>query len=130
VVDKWRITGQRMDKKPPDEHPGAFQSPLWKHLETIRSLRLARKTWREVAEALARDHQIKMPASSICRFFVRAKKARLPAGMKPEPVRPQPQPVLPFASEPSGVDLNRADLHDPDQPIQIKTWQPPRQSTP
>jgi hypothetical protein len=51
---------------------GPGQSPLWPHLETIRSMRRARKSWSSIALYLEEAHDLKTSESSIRRFFQRA----------------------------------------------------------
>jgi transposase len=66
---------------PPREHPHAWGSALWDHLEEIRSLRKRRATWKAVAEALAEKGVRRHPAV-VRRFFKRALTTRLPDGFE------------------------------------------------
>ena len=51
---------ETMDKKrTPEVHPKPYESPLWQHLETIRSLRRQRKTWAAIAVHLEESHGLK-----------------------------------------------------------------------
>src|SRR5436305_10769355 len=85
----------------PREHPRAFQSPLWPHLEEIRSLRRARKLWVEIAEHLKREHGIAMTYRAVRNFFVRATnpKRRIPYGLE-EHVGPTPRAAAPLPPGP------------------------------
>lgn len=99
-------------RKPPREHPVAWQSPLWAHHGTIRELRQARKSWPQVAEHLEREHGLKVTWRTVRRFFARAtkraKSGKLPLGFTaPEPAKaPAPPPPVvapthdPFSIEP------------------------------
>lgn len=59
-----------------------FQSSLEPHLETIRALRLKRRTWRQVAEALKTGHGLEIDPAAIYKFFKRRVRpsARQPLG--------------------------------------------------
>jgi hypothetical protein len=64
----------------PIPHPKPFQSALWPHLPLIRKLRLARKTWPEVAEELDKLG-VSINRSTVRRFFERFQKRKeLPSG--------------------------------------------------
>src|SRR5215469_15181613 len=54
---------------------GPGQSPLWPHLETIRSMRRARKSWAEIVVHLEQTHGLKCNRESVYRFFKRAAEA-------------------------------------------------------
>lgn len=83
----------------PENPPKAFQSPLWPHLEEIRSLRRARKTWLEIAEHLQQRHGLKITLRAVRNFFVRATNPnrRIPAGLEEHVHAPprHPAPVPP-----------------------------------
>ena len=66
----------------PIPHPRPWRSSLWPHLERIRKLRLARKSWLEVAAELE-TLGVRVSPQAIGRFFDRARKAKLPAGFEP-----------------------------------------------
>ena len=59
-----------------------FQSSLEPHLETIRALRLKRRTWRQVAGALKAEHGLEIDPAAIYKFFKRRThpSARQPLG--------------------------------------------------
>ncbi len=59
-----------------------FQSSLEPHLETIRALRLKRRTWRQVAEVLKTEHGLEIDPAAIYKFFKRRVRpsARQPLG--------------------------------------------------
>lgn len=82
----------------PKEHPRAWNSALWDHVETIRTLRRSRKTWKEIAEHLAKGHGLKLSDRTIRNFYVRY-TARLRAGTLPAGYEPEPQPT-PLPPEP------------------------------
>ena len=48
-----------------------FQSSLEPHLETIRALRLKRRTWRQVAAALKAEHSLEIDPAAVYKFFKR-----------------------------------------------------------
>ncbi len=48
-----------------------FQSSLEPHLETIRALRLKRRTWRQVAAALKTEHGLEIDPAAVYKFFKR-----------------------------------------------------------
>lgn len=62
------------------DHPGPWGSPLWDHLETIRTLRMQRKTWKQIAEAL----DVETTPRAVRNFFVRSRnpKRKVPAGLE------------------------------------------------
>jgi hypothetical protein len=72
---------------------GPFQSPLWDHLDQIKKLRMARKTWKAIAEQLP----VRLTPRSVRNFFVRYRNAKLPAGFeslrKSEPAARDAKPV-------------------------------------
>ncbi len=59
-----------------------FQSSLEPHLETIRALRLKRRTWRQVAETLKTECGLEIDPAAIYKFFKRRVRpsARQPLG--------------------------------------------------
>jgi len=79
----------------PIPHPKPFQSALWPHLPLIRKLRLARKTWPEVAAELA-GLGVHMNPWAIGRFFKRAQKGKLPAGFEERNKNDIPEVPLKF----------------------------------
>jgi len=74
--------------------PIAYQSPLWPHLEEIRSWRRARKTWREITLKLRADYGIVLTLQAVQSFFKSATKRgeKLPLGFEPLPAATQPIP--------------------------------------
>lgn len=83
---------------------------MWPHLDSIRKLRLARRTWAQVAEAIDQAGGPKVAASTCLNFYKRAvklsRKGKLPLGFvdpfatQPAPAPPQPPtvPVPPSAT--------------------------------
>lgn len=66
-----------------DPWPGRpFQSSLEPHLETIRALRLKRRTWQQVAETLKAEHGLEINRTAVYKFFKRRVRpsARQPLG--------------------------------------------------
>jgi hypothetical protein len=116
-----------------EHHPRPFESPLRPHLETIRSLRRAHKTWQEIARILREEHGVKTSASTVHNFFKRvterARKGKdaLPLGYEeaapPQPSIPtgSPQPVHeqpPRTNHPESVpDAPAQTLSKPDDPV-------------
>ena len=83
-----------------------FRSPLWKHLELIRSMRRARATWEEVAQEVAKREGRPVHYTTIYNFFKRY-AARLkktgrgqPLGFEPLPGE-APAPAPPAAAKPA-----------------------------
>ena len=64
----------------PQTHAKPYQSPLWKHLETIRTLRRKRETWAMIALHLEDAHGLKVSKSTVFKFFQRATSGRVPLG--------------------------------------------------
>ena len=60
------------------KRPKPGESPLWPHLETIRSMRRARKSWVVIAFELRKSHGIETTSSTVYRFFKRAADAAGP----------------------------------------------------
>jgi hypothetical protein len=52
----------------PQTHAKPYQSPLWKHLETIRTLRRKRETWAMIALHLEDAHGLKVSKSTVFKF--------------------------------------------------------------
>ena len=101
-----------MRTPPPKAHPGPYTSQLWPHLETIRSLRRRRKTWRAINKHLEDACGIKLGVWTVRNFFKRATSGRVPLGFRNaeatrESRKPNPatgglrQPAKPF-EEPDG----------------------------
>lgn len=89
----------------PKEHPRAWNSALWDHVETLRTLRRSRKTWKEIAGHLEKAHGLKLSDRTIRNFFVRyterSRAGTLPAGYEPEPpVRPSGPETTPAEQAP------------------------------
>ena len=101
-----------MKRPPPSIHPAPFTSRLWPHLETIRTLRRRRKTWRAITKHLEDACGIKLGVWTVRNFFKRATSGRVPLGFRNaeatrELRKPNPasaglrQPPKPF-EEPDG----------------------------
>jgi hypothetical protein len=88
----------------PKEHPRAWNSALWDHVEAIRTLRRARKTWKEIGEHLEREHGLKLAHRTIRNFYVRytrrLRSKTLPAGYEPDNEAAAPAPARPAAGAP------------------------------
>ncbi len=57
-----------------------YTSALETHVETIRSLRLKKKTWREIAILLSEEHGYKTSYQNCFQFFKRYTKRSAPLG--------------------------------------------------
>jgi len=104
----------------PIPHPAPFQSQLWEHVELIRKLRLARKTWPQIAAELGRMG-VRINRSSVRRFFKRLQdRKEMPLGLEQKAVRAgsvtvrDSAPDLPPIS-PNGIDPLLLET-DPDDP--------------
>ena len=64
----------------PQTHAKPYQSPLWKHLETIRTLRRKHETWAMIALHLEDAHGLKVSKATVLKFFKRATSGRVPLG--------------------------------------------------
>lgn len=71
----------------------AFHSILAPHLDLIRQLRRERKTWREIAEALQREHGIRVTLYAPYLFYKRHLKRKV----RWEDQQPGRPPVAPSA---------------------------------
>jgi len=102
--------------KPPEKHPAAWQSPLWEHLDLIRSMRRARKGWKVIADHLKAAHGISVNYRTVIRFYARAtnpKKGKLPLGFNhlgatkaaphPDPTPDQRESAPPAKQTPEGL---------------------------
>jgi hypothetical protein len=67
-------------KRTPKVHPKPYESPLWPHVETIRSLRRQRKTWAAIAAHLQETYGLKTSLRTVRNFFKRAHVGRVPLG--------------------------------------------------
>jgi hypothetical protein len=65
------------------KHSGPWACPLWDHVDEIRSLRMARKSWEEVSVQMEK-HDIRLKARAIRNFFLRATdpNLKLPLGLE------------------------------------------------
>jgi hypothetical protein len=64
----------------PHTHPKPYGSPLWPHLDTIRTLRRKHETWAAIASHLKESHGLEMTSATVLKFFKRAIKGRVPIG--------------------------------------------------
>jgi ABC-type uncharacterized transport system involved in gliding motility auxiliary subunit len=108
---------------------------LWDHRDTIRALRKARRTWKEIGEHLQREHKLTLTHRTIRNFYVRytkrLKSQTLPAGFEPEstapdparPPAPQPPSESPSNPQPSkkAGEQYRAGLSQDDTPKPLFT---------
>jgi hypothetical protein len=70
-----------------------YSSPLWKHVDLIRTMRRGHRTWPEIARCLEREHGLKTSHKTVHGFFKRVvSRNKLPLGWaEPEqPLRPPP----------------------------------------
>lgn len=94
-----------------------YQSKLEPYYELIRSMRLARKTWLEIAEEITRQG-CKTAPDGVHHYFKRRIVRKNPLGF-PEETPSKPVPVAP----PPVVESNRDvtwTTYDPDQPLVLK----------
>jgi hypothetical protein len=84
------------------KRPIAYQSPLWPHLEQIRSWRRARLTWREIKERLEGEpYSVNLTIQAIHSFFVTASKRKEPPlGFDSFPGQPIPEPTTELTNPP------------------------------
>lgn len=99
-------------KQPVRNHPRPFRSPLWPHVDLIRSERQAHKTWEEIAQKLQREFGITTHFTTIYNFLKRVSernrkgKRKLPLGYDPvsdsapSAQEPPPDPQLTIKFEP------------------------------
>jgi hypothetical protein len=66
------------------------ESPLWPHLEEIRSMRRGRKSWAEIASVLRATHGIETSRQNLYQFFQRAAATEAPERQLASP-NPAPQ---------------------------------------
>ena len=81
----------------PQSHAKPYQSPLWKHLETIRTLRWKRQTWAAIALHLKESHGLATTSATVFKFFKRAATGRIPIGFADagkSPIPPNPSPNI------------------------------------
>src|SRR5580700_2745052 len=71
-----------MRTPPPKAHPGPYTSQLWPHLETIRTLRRRKKTWRAITKHLEDACGIKLGVWTVRNFFKRATSGCVPLGFR------------------------------------------------
>jgi hypothetical protein len=74
-------------------NPKAYRSPLWPHVEQIRSWRRARATWDEIRQKLLDEFKIEISIQGVEAFFKRSSKVENPKGFeieRPQPEKPQP----------------------------------------
>jgi len=68
------------------DKPKAYRSPLWAHLDEIHKWRLARETWKAIANKLATQYGLKVSFQRVQSFFKRAidRDRRQPLGFVTE----------------------------------------------
>jgi hypothetical protein len=74
------VRGKPLARRIPQTHAKPYQSPLWKHLETIRTLRRKRETWAIIALHLEDAHGLKVSKATVFKFFKRATRGHVPLG--------------------------------------------------
>jgi hypothetical protein len=74
------MSTKSLARRVPQIHAKPYQSPLWKHLETIRTLRRKRETWAMIARHLEDTHGLKVSGATVFKFFKRAASGRVPLG--------------------------------------------------
>ena len=74
------IESKPVARRIPKIHAKPYQSPLWKHLETIRTLRRRHETWAEIALHLEDAHGLKVSRATVLKFFERTTGGRVPLG--------------------------------------------------
>ena len=74
------VSTEHPGKRVPQSHAKPYQSPLWKHLETIRTLRRKRQTWAAIALHLKESHGLATTSTTVFKFFKRAAIGRVPFG--------------------------------------------------
>jgi hypothetical protein len=61
-----------------------FSSPLWKHADLIRALRLKRASWKAIADVLKTEHDVDINYRTVHSFFKRmVTRKELPLGWEP-----------------------------------------------
>jgi hypothetical protein len=120
-----------MNKKGmPKEHPVAWASPLWPHLETIRSMRRQRKKWTEIADHLANDHGVKVTFRTVRNFFKRSTdpNRKLPLGFEPDQPKAQASFTDPTTKRPDTPADHRGsegDVYDDALEAHLQTQKQP-----
>lgn len=82
-----------------------FHSKLEPHWEFIQKERKRRQTWREIAESLLRERNVKITPQGVWSFYKTKRKGKVPLGLEPEE-NPAPSPPAvapahdPFSIEP------------------------------
>ncbi|HEY0790252.1 MAG TPA: hypothetical protein VGD78_04230 [Chthoniobacterales bacterium] len=67
------MSGKNTPAKPtPAPRPRPNQSPLWDHLELIRTMRMGRHTWAEIAEGIKDAGGPKVGLTTVYNFYKRA----------------------------------------------------------
>jgi hypothetical protein len=114
-------------KRPPREHPKAYESPLWPHIETICSMRRSRKTWSTIALHLEQAHGLRITLASVRNFFRRTEHGRAPLGFDSHGSsgkRLSSQQLHPKAPKKQRLDLREKYLRereaDREQPLAIQ----------
>ena len=121
------VRGKPLARRIPQTHAKPYQSPLWKHLETIRTLRRKRGTWAVIASHLEDAHGLKVSRATVFKFFKRATSGRVPLGFsntettrdlqKPNPAAARPrQPAKPFEESDGDPFSTKAIPLDPWKP--------------
>lgn len=78
------LNAEQPGRRVPQSHAKPYQSPLWEHLETIRTLRRKRQTWAAIALHLKESQGLETTSATVLKFFKRAAAGRVPIGF-PDP---------------------------------------------
>jgi hypothetical protein len=104
-----------------------WRSLLLPHLDEIRAMRRARRTWREIATHLRAAHGIKIAPSNVYRFFKRAVQGRkLPLGFE-DPPTTEAEGHLQVDRRRAGTEGLREEQTHHDQPISVMPITQPNQ---
>jgi hypothetical protein len=110
-----------LPESPPNmKRPIAYQSPLWPHLEHIRSWRRARLTWREIKERLEGEpYHVHLTIQAIHSFFSTASKRKEPPiGFDSLPGQPAPEQTTKESGLSPQKKASDPDLLDTEIPIE------------
>ena len=96
-----------------------WRSLLLPHLDEIRTMRRARRTWREIAGHLRAAHGIKIAPSNVYRFFKRSvQRRKLPLGFEEESTTGT-EGSLYIDHRQSGTKVSHVEPTPRDQPISV-----------
>jgi hypothetical protein len=138
-MQKKRISEKKVDRKISPSmdhknpramarhHPLPHRSPLWKHLELIRSMRLGRHTWEQIADRISEIQGESVHPTTVYNFFKRyadrLKRTGRGQALGFEPLPGDATPAAPGPAQPAAAPAPPSTIAE-EQPDYIPVEEP------